>query len=197
MLTLAVIVEGHEECAAVPVLVRRIAATLDPGLSPMLHPVIRQPASRLRKPTELERYVELAARQLGNPGGLLILLDCDDECPAELGPGLLQRARGVRPGLPISVVLAKREYESWFLAAAESLRGKRGLPSNLASPTEPEGIRGAKEWLTQQMRGSHNYSESLDQAPLTATFDLNAARRADSFDKCYREIVSLGPVAED
>ena len=36
-----------------------------------------------------------------------------------------------------------------------------------------------------------SYSESSDQPALTAIFDMNAARRADSFDKCYREIVRL------
>ena len=31
----------------------------------------------------------------------------------------------------------------------------------------------------------------LDQAALTQIFDMAAARRADSFDKCYREITGL------
>ena len=35
------------------------------------------------------------------------------------------------------------------------------------------------------------YRETVDQPGLTARFDLNQARQADSFDKCYRDIVYL------
>jgi hypothetical protein len=35
------------------------------------------------------------------------------------------------------------------------------------------------------------YSETLDQPELTRRFDLKAARRAGSFDKCYREIAGI------
>jgi hypothetical protein len=33
-----------------------------------------------------------------------------------------------------------------------------------------------------------SYSETEDQPAPTAIFDLNAARKADSFDKCFRDI---------
>jgi len=95
MVHLASIVEGHGECEAVPILVRRIAQNLDAALAVSVHPVLRVPGSRLAKQGEIERTVELAARK--NAG----------------------------------------------------------------------------------------------QPALTAIFDMNAARSADSFDKCYREIVRL------
>lgn len=191
MLRLAAIVEGHGECEAVPILVRRIAQTLDPALALLVHPVIRVPASRLVKQGEIERAIELAARKNAGRGGILVLLDCDDGCPALDGPALLNRAAKTRPNLPVSVVLAKREFEAWFLAAAESLRGKRGLPDDLTGPPDPEAIRGAKEWLQDRMPHGKGYAESADQPALTAVFDLTAARRADSFDKCHREVTRL------
>jgi hypothetical protein len=86
-------------------------------------------------------------------------------------------------------VLAYREFETWFLAAAQSLRGQRGLPSDLDPPDAPEAIRGAKEWLGKNM--PRKYRETLDQPALTNMFDLNTARQVDSFDKCYREIMRL------
>lgn len=89
------------------------------------------------------------------------------------------------------MVLAKCEFEAWFLAAAESLRGRRGLAHDLQSPVDPEAVQGAKEWLSQRMGSSERYTETLDQPALAAAFDLAMARRADSFDKCYREIVRL------
>jgi hypothetical protein len=191
MLRIASIVEGHGECEAVPILVRRIAQTLDPALAPVVHPVIRVPASKLVKQGEIERAIELAARKNAGQGGILVLLDSDDGCPAEDGPALLQRAVKARSDLPVSVVFAKREFEAWFLAAAESLRGQRGLPDDLIAPSDPEAIRGAKEWLEDHMPRGHGYAESSDQPALTAVFDMNAARRAGSFDKCHREISRL------
>jgi hypothetical protein len=187
---LAAIVEGHGECEAVPILIRRIASEIDPCFVPRVLPPLRVPASRLVKVGELERSVELAARKIQGRGGILIIVDCDwpGGCPAQDGPSLLTRARKARSDLPISVVLAKQEYEAWFLAAAESLRGKRRLPNTLESPSDPESIRGAKGWLSSLMRGSSGYSETDDQPALTAVFDMSMARRADSFDKCYREV---------
>ena len=46
---IAAIVEGHGECEAVPILIRRIAQTIDPGFVPKVLPPLRVPASRLMK----------------------------------------------------------------------------------------------------------------------------------------------------
>ncbi len=187
---IAAIVEGHGECEAVPILIRRIAQTIDPGFVPRVIAPLRVPASRLMKQGEMERSVDLAARKLQGLGGILVVLDCDwdDGCPAVDGPALLRRAMGVGGDLPIAVIFAKREFEAWFLAAAESLRGKHGLPNDLVSPEEPEEIRGAKEWLSDRMPPGRSYGETTDQPVFTAVFDMNTARRADSFDKCYRAV---------
>jgi len=190
---IAAIVEGHGECEAVPILIRRIAQVIDPGFVPKVLPPLRVPASRLLKEGEMERSVELAARKLQGQGAILVVLDCDWEngCPAVEGPALLKRAVEVRKDLPIAVILAKKEFEAWFLAAAESLRGKHGLPNDLQSPPGPEEIRGAKEWLSSMMPYGQSYAETTDQPAFTALFDMSAARRADSFDKCYREIEKM------
>ncbi len=191
---IAAIVEGHGETEAVPELVRRIALTIDPGFVPCVKPVLRLPANRLLRENGIEGAVKHAAGKLGGRGGILVVIDCDwpDGCPARDGPELLRRARATRDDLPIAMVLAKQEFEAWFLAAAESLRGKRGLPADLAAPDQPERIRGAKEWLSTRMRPGASYAETTDQAALTAEFDMEAARRrSDSFDKCYREIRTL------
>lgn len=191
---LAAIVEGHGEIEAIPVLIRRIATEIDPALVPHVEPILRVPASRLRKEGELERHVELTARKLGGRGGILVLIDCDwdaDACPKFDAPSLLERACRARSDMPISVVLAYREYEAWFIAAADSLRGKRGLSENLVAPPDPEEIRGAKEWLSEHMPRTQPYAETTDQAAFTQMFDMVSARRANSFDKCYREIMNL------
>ena len=104
---------------------------------------------------------------------------------------LLNRARAARSDLPISVVLPKREFEAWFIAAVESLRGNRGLREDVSSAANPEEIRGAKEWLSERMPRARPYAETTDQPALTELFEMAAARRADSVYKCYLEIVGL------
>ena len=190
---IAAIVEGHGEVEAVPMLIRRIAADLVPPVFPdILHP-IRVPADRLKKHGELERTVDLAIRKLGGDGGLFILIDCDwdNGCPKLDAPDLLRRAKLVRPGVPIALALAYREYEAWFIAAAQSIRGQHGLSQTLEVVADPEGIRGAKKWLSDRMPPHRPYAETIDQPALTALFDIQAARRANSFDKFYRETVGL------
>jgi hypothetical protein len=183
------VVEGHGDCKAAPILFRRIGSNIDPGVVLDIESPIRRPRSSLvHKAGELERAVELAALKVRPHGGVFVILDSDSDCPAELGPSLLARAKPAGMGLPVSVILPQREFEGWFLAAAESLRGRRGLPADLAQPAHPEEIRGAKEWLRERM---HAYSETVDQPALTAVFDLNQARSANSFDKCYRDLQSL------
>ncbi len=190
---IAVLVGGHGECEAVPVLIRRIAAEKQPPVSVEILTPIRVHEDRARKEGELERYVELAARKLGGTGGIFILFDCDwdNSCPKTDAPPLLARTHRVRPNLPISLVLAHREFESWFIAASRSLGGKRGLAPELEFVDDPERIRGAKEWLRKQMPRSRPYTETEDQPALTAEFDMQEAQRAPSFEKCYRELTSL------
>jgi hypothetical protein len=185
------IVEGHGEVKAVPILIRRVVEQVDATLLVQTPMPIRVPRSKLVKDGEIERHVELAAGKIQERGGILVLVDADEDCPRELGPSLLKRARRARADVPVAVVLAKREFEAWFLAAAASIAGKRRLAGDLTPPADPESITGAKGWLTARMPRSHPYHETTDQAALTACFDLALARRASSFDKCYRDIERL------
>lgn len=193
MIPIASIVEGHGEESAVPVLLERLASQLAPGLVNQLffpHP-IRVPRDRLIKAGELEKAVNLAGRKVRPNGAIFVLIDADDSCPAELGPTLLQRAEAECSDLPIGLVLAKKEYECWFLTAAASLRGFADLPNDLAPPQNPEDIRGAKQWLTNRMPQGRAYAETIDQAEFTRRFDIHEARSANSFDKCFREVERL------
>ncbi len=187
---IACVVEGHGDVEAVPIVVRRIAERCDPGISVHIPLPIRIPKSKLLKPTELERAVDLAIRKIGGNGAVLVVLDSDDDCPRDVAPHLLQRITHEfgHMLIPLAVVLAKREFESWFLAAAGSLRGNRGLLQELEPPPDPEEIRDAKGWLSSQMEEGHRYVGTLDQPAFASLFDLGSARQADSFDKFYRDI---------
>jgi hypothetical protein len=183
------IVEGHGEEPSVPILLRRVLLQLEPTLHPNILPPYRVSRGKLVKQEEFERAIEFMARKVGNDGRVLVLLDADDDLPCILGPRLLEWARKCRPDRDTSVVVAKPEYEAWFLVAAASLRGQRGLPADLEPPPVPEGVRDAKGWLNHRM--PDGYRETLDQPALTNKFDLGVARRADSFDKFFREVGRL------
>ena len=192
MSTIVAIVEGPGEVDAIPILIRRIAATAVPDVVPHVPKPIRVKRDRFLKENELERYVDLAARQSGPDGGVLIVLDADDDCPPELAATILRRATRARSDRPIKVVLARREYEAWFLAAADSIAGRRGLPVDITAPNDAESIRNAKGWLTSRMPPGRAYKETRDQPALTSLFDLATARRgAPSFDKMWRTVTQL------
>ncbi len=170
---------------AVPLLVRRLApwvGTTKP---------VKMQKSKTLKAGELERAVRLAFLNNGFNGPVMVILDADKDCPASLGPRLKEKALTVAQGQEVSIVIAKCEFEAWFIGAAESLAGKCGLRQDLKAPPDPEGIRGAKEWLERNMPQNRRYSETVDQAKLVAAMNLDAARRCRSFDRFRREIERL------
>jgi Domain of unknown function (DUF4276) len=174
------IVEGHGEVAALPILLRRFAAWEGRDLDIDVPQPIRVKRDRfLRSEDDFRKYLFLADSKCSADGLVLLLLDADDDCPAELGPDLLARARGVLPKRMISVVLANREFEAWYIGAAKSLDGFRGFgikPGD--SPDRAELPRDAKGWLASRiLRGS--YGETTDQPAFAARMDLSQA-----FDNC-------------
>jgi hypothetical protein len=192
ILNVGSVVEGHGDVEAVPILLRRLQQAIRPDLLLNTGRPVRISRYKLVKEGELERAIRLAANKVGAPRAVLVLVDSDDDCPAELGPQLRRRAEQIGLGIPIGVVLAKHEYEAWFLAAFRSLCGRRGLASELPEVPDPENVRGAKGLLNRHMTKDRAYSEPADQPALTARFDLHLARRrSDSFDKCWREVQRL------
>jgi len=192
------IVEGHSEVQSVPVLLRRLFAEMGRYELLVARP-LRVGRYKIVRPGELERAIALARRRPKGCDAILLLLDADDDCPKELAPDLLERARQAGAGLLVAVVLAKSEFESWFLGSLESLRGVRGLTEAAVSPARPEDIRGAKEYLRRQMGPGYTYVETDDQLALASRFDLQLARRrCPSFDKFVRDIeMILAEMARD
>lgn len=101
----------------------------------------------------------------------------------------MERARAGRPDVRIAVVLPNREFEAWFLAAAPSLAGQHGFPADFLPVANPEAPRDCKGLLSKARPSGYPYKETVDQAPLAATFDMKMAREhSDSFDKFYRDV---------
>jgi hypothetical protein len=189
--TIASIVEGDGEVPALPKLLHRIAAEL--GVPSLLTPTpMRFPRTKITIVGGIERAVAAGALRVSGRGGVLVLLDADDDCPAEYAPILLARARAARPDKQVAVVLANREFEAWFLAAAPSLAGQFGFPAEFSRPENAETPRDCKGLLTKARPRGQPYKETVDQAPLTSAFDLKMAREhSNSFDKFYREVSRL------
>lgn len=192
MITIASIVEGQSEIDSVPILIHRIREIVAPQvLVRTTHP-IRVPRQSVIKPENFEKYVDLAARESGHGGRILVLLDADDDCPIELAGDLLERARISRSDRTVSVVLAKAEFESWFLASINSIVGKFSIERDCKRPTDPEGIRDAKRWLSKSMLKGHSYQSAIHQPEIARVFDMNLARiNSPSFDKFWRDIEAL------
>ena len=184
------IVEGHGDVLALPVLLRRLiseAQTWDVGVG---RP-IRRPRTKLVQEAGVMQAVRVALEQR-SCGGVLVVLDGNSDCPAVLGPTVQAWATAAAKDTPCRVVLAHREYEAWFLAAMESLRGFRGVREDAQRHPDPEVPRGAKAQLEARMRRDASYLETADQPALTARFSLSDAyRRSRSFRKLIESFGSL------
>ncbi|WP_082524478.1 DUF4276 family protein [Pseudorhodoferax sp. Leaf274] len=188
MIKVASIVEGDGEVAALPILLRRLASECVPAASVSALPPIRVRRDRfLNKEDEFRRQLLLAAAKCEDQGWILVVLDADDDCPKDLGADIYQRAQQVIPHRRLSVVLANREFEAWFIAAAHSLQGMRGFNIAADAHIEAERPRDAKGWMREHMR-SGTYRELVDQPAFASTFDLQQAHdNSRSFRKLCKE----------
>ena len=173
-LSVGVVVEGHGEREALPILLRRIAADFCPELDLRIEEPIRHSRGRLVKEEGLKRAVGLAVLKAGGEGFLVVLIDSDDDCPKELAPTLRGWIAEARADIDFTCVLARREFEAWLLAGIESLRGRRGIPLDAEVSEDPEEDANPKAHLDRLM-GSRDYSETLDQPAFAAVFDYEAA----------------------
>ena len=173
--TIVSIVEGDGEVIALPVLLRRLWMWRSPHATiEIARPIRVRRNAFLQRSDEFRRMLLLAAAKAGANGAVLVLLDADDDCPAKLGPTILQRARSIRPEMPMAAVIANREYEAWFIAAAASLQGVRGFAWDGIAPVDPDLPRNAKGWMRERVTGAR-YSPVSDQAAFSERLDLHAA----------------------
>jgi len=188
MIPIASIVEGDGEVAALPVLLRRLNEWRPGhGYAQALPPIRVRRDRFLNRDDEFRKQLLLAAAKCGEQGWILVVLDADDDCPAALAAEVYQRAKQHVSHRRLSVVLANREYEAWFIAAARSLDGHRGFSCPGDGLVAAETPRDAKGWLRRNMEG-RTYSEVLDQPAFTAHFDLQQAfDNSRSFRKLCKE----------
>lgn len=184
------IVEGDGDVAAVPNLIRRILGERFQRYDWSVgHPKRAHSLAVLRR--DLEKYI-LYAESESDCAGTLILLDLDDGCPMQEALALDISIRAIHHFLPVAIVFACKEYETWFLASIESLAGQYTLPAEISAPVDVEKIRGAKEWITDRMAPGRIYKETDHQPAMSAYMDLElAANRSRSFRRLISAIEDL------
>ena len=186
--TLACIVEGHGDTMAVPVLLRRLAEVREDFRLSISHPIRVHKDQFIRREDEFRRKLLLAVAK-AQGGAVIILLDADDDCPVALASSLRDRAQQIAPGSNVHPLIACREYESWLIAGIGTLAGKRRVRTDATPPPNPDEIRDAKGWISEQML-SGRYHEVLDQPAMTAIFDLQHAQAASRSFRKFTETFS-------
>ena len=179
------IVEGQGDESAAPVLLRRLAVAARAWDVEIARPHRRRRTQLVQK-DGLQSAVRVA-RLTAGCGALLVLFDADDDCPKSMAPAIAEWAQETAGPIPCAVVMANREYEAWFLASIESLRGTARIRANALAHPDPEGPRDAKGQLTERMYPGASYLPTADQARLTAQFDLGSAYRSC---RSFRKLVS-------
>jgi hypothetical protein len=184
------IVEGHGEVDAAPLLIRRLFFEAQCHTIGVGRP-IRRTQSQLRSKEGIQAGVRLALLQ-PECAAVIILFDGEDDCPKDLAAQVRTWASQAASGTPCDVVVAYREYETWFLAAIESLRGQYGIAQDAVAPANPEAKRDAKGALEKFMPANRAYSETGDQPAMSQKFDMGLAhRRNRSFRKMVKTIGDL------
>lgn len=140
------IVEGHGEIDAVPLLLRKVLHEELHIFDLQIANPYRLPRSKIGKfGSELASAIKLGGLKIaGTRGGVMIIADADDDCPADMHALFVEFCRENAFGFPVAFVLANREYEAWLIACGQAMRGHNSVRDDAYSHNDPETIRGAK-----------------------------------------------------
>ena len=188
------IVEGDGDRKAVPGLIRRILEQCGRyDLQVVARAIVTKGKPLLRRKFKRHLQYALANRCTA----ILVLLDADGECPRTEVGDLVLIAKALNLNVPVAIVYAKCEYETWFICSLAPDRGggirkRLELPEHVIAPECPETIRDAKKWLNVRMPRHRSYKETVDQEPLTYHIELDLVQlRSRSFRRLYHAIEEL------
>lgn len=192
------IVEGEGDEKAVPGLVRKILWACNCYHLPVARAIKTKGKPALLK--KFERYLQYAVDN--GSTAILVLVDADEECPREGAAGLAWKAKKLNLNVPIAIVYAKQEYETWFICSlapdcGNGIRERLELPADVTAPACPETIGDAKKWLKRHMRRQNSYRETVDQEPLTHQLELDLVRsKSRSFRRLWHAMEELVQAVE-
>ncbi len=205
-LRVAVIVEGHGEDGAIRTLLERIWYTLLGGDYIDVIPwrgkqgqLLLPNGEGLRPVVEAAAIALHATERIDFRRLLLIMIDTEgrsENCPRTKAQELVAWAREERSDddTEIACVLPNVMFETWFAAAAQSLRGKNNLPNDLPKPNDPEGDGLGKGWVKKHL--PRKYKETVDQPRFVGHMSLTECMDSSrSFRKLVKELEQRLPTA--
>lgn len=185
---IAPIVEGDGEEQAIRLLIQQIGY-VRLGRYIKVSKAYRLSRGKMLRGRELCQAVRLQSEAVPtSPGGVLVVLDADDDCPVELYGAVGRLVKS--SGLSCEVVAANREYEAWFLAAMPSLRAHRAVHDDAAYDGDPEAPRDAKGHLAARM--NTRYRPKEHQPAFSSLVDPDLAfTRSRSFRRLCNAVEAL------
>lgn len=187
------IVEGHGDVAAVRALVRRFAQELHAVYDYAILEPFRLPRTKFSQDAEVARALRAAAVKLTGFAKpcVLVLMDADDDCPAEQHARIMRLAAGLALPVPVSFVMPVREYEAWFIHCLDAGKTHPDVREAPPIPADVAAIRDAKTWFRANVLApGRPYSPSVDQAKYTYLIDL-AATHDRSLVKLRKEMAAI------
>lgn len=171
MKKILLVVEGQGDSLALPVLTRRLLHERFEIFDYAIDHQRRRDISHLKANNwaHFRRYLEAAYNEECR---ILWTLDADDDCAWEVAAEITRIVDAGPPRQPFAVALWVREFETLFLHDIGNTRETLELPDETDSPADPEGIRGAKGWISKQLPHGQIYKEMVDQPRLAASLDL-------------------------
>lgn len=169
------IVEGHGDVSAIPTLLNLIVPAA------RVLRAVRLPRGKFAKEGELERMVAIAQSgfDAADRGLILVVLDADEDCAANLGPNLFERLKPVSAPHRCYVAIAVHEFESWICGGHPDI-----------DRTDPEAAGRPKDQIRAINGG--RYSESVDQKKFTARIDVKRLlNRSPSFKRLHDSLRTM------
>lgn len=192
---IAAVVEGSGEENAVPSLVRRILwERLRRYDIEIPRAKVKVAKGKENLTGKFEEFIEYALED--GCSAILVLLDADNDCPLELASDLAARASSLNAPVPIAIVCANSEYETWLICSlsdseGDEIRRRLGLPPSVVCPDNPESIRNAKDWLRRR-QSERNYKSNFDQDNLTHQIAIDAVHaKSRSFRRLCNAVQEL------
>ncbi|MBI4569879.1 MAG: DUF4276 family protein [Planctomycetes bacterium] len=178
--TIVPIVEGVGEVTALPKLLHALREpSVRRGVVGIAAPKNAHGRENIIKEGGLEKFLGYAQGTRGCCG-IMVVIDANGDCPLTLARQLSSRAKKANLPAATAIVLAKRVYETWFLASWKTIAV--GLGSSSGFDGDVEGAQGVKDWISQQMPVGQVYKETVDQARFSSLIDPElAASRSRSF----------------
>jgi hypothetical protein len=190
MPALVPLVEGDGEIDSVPLLLRRFQERVSDWSFNIAPAKNAHGKFNILKPGGFERFLELCFME-PECQSVLVLLDADNDCAFDIANGLANRARNRNGPAHVAIVVAKHEYETWFIAslhtiATDCLRGQESLSAGVQFTDPYEAHRNPKSWISNNMPQGRIYKETFDQARMTRLIDIDSTyERCRSFRRMF------------